>query len=282
MVEKKISRVPEYKKKIVSDLANKIKKSKTVLIASSKGLPGGQFHSIKKNLRGKAEMIVVKKSLLLRAIASVEKGALQNLKDKIGSDIVLLFSNIDAFELSALLAENRSSARAKTGDIAPEDIKVEPGPTELLPGPAISELGAVGLKVSVENGKLTIKQSHTLVKAGEKINDKVAGVLGKLGITPMKVGFEPIAAYSSNDDKTYFDIKIDKEGTLAALREAIGKSLNFTVNIKYINSNNVGYFIAKSGAEAKALEKLIEIKVGSELNEKAVENNIQEDRKEEI
>ena len=46
--DKKVSTVPEYKKKIVADLAEKIKSSKTVLIASSKGLPGGQFHSIKK------------------------------------------------------------------------------------------------------------------------------------------------------------------------------------------------------------------------------------------
>jgi ribosomal protein L10 len=267
MVEKKISRVPEYKKKIVSDLANKIKKSKTVLIASSKGLPGGQFHSIKKNLRGKAEMIVVKKSLLLRAIASVEKGALQNLKDKIGSDIVLLFSNIDAFELSALLAENRSSARAKTGDIAPEDIKVEPGPTELLPGPAISELGAVGLKVAVEGGKLTIKQGTTVVKKDEVINEKVSSVLGKLKIMPMKVGFIPTAAYDSKSDVVYFDIKIDKKGALEELRNAISKAFGFAVNIGYVAKETLSHFIMKAVQEEKAIEKIVNEKNAGEKNE---------------
>jgi len=271
---KKISGVPDYKKKIVFDLANKIKESKTVLIASTKGLPGGQFHQIKKKLRGKAEVIVAKKSLFLRAIASVDKGALQNLKEKIGADVALFFSDLGAFELSGLLAENQSPTKAKAGDIAPEDIKIESGPTDLLPGPAISELGAVGLKVSVENGKLAIKQGATLVKEGEKISEKVAGVLSKLGITPMKVGFEPIAAYNSEDDKTYFGIKIDKEGSLEALREAIGKSFGFSVSIGFVNEKTIGYFISKAGLEAKVLEKLTPVeKVGEVEEEKKEEEN---------
>ena len=47
-VKKGAKSVPEYKKKLVADLAEKMKTSKTVLIASTKGLPGGQFHLIKK------------------------------------------------------------------------------------------------------------------------------------------------------------------------------------------------------------------------------------------
>lgn len=269
--ENKISRVPEYKKKIVSDLIDKIKNSKTVLIASTKGLPGSQFHQIKKKLRGKVEIVVAKKKLLLRAIAGIDKGALQNLKEKIGADVALFFSDINAFELSSLLTENQSPVRAKAGDIAPEDIHIEPGPTDLIPGPAISELSGVGLKVAVENGKLAIKQPHVIVKKGEKINSKVAGVLGKLGITPLKVGFLPIGAYSATDDKVYFDIKIDKHAILESLREAIGKSFGFSVNIKYVNKSNIGFFITKAGAEGKALEKIIESKF-----------NTQEEKKEDV
>ncbi len=277
-----ITTVPLYKKKAVEEITDKIKSNKTFLIASTKGLPSSQFHSIKKKLRGRAEVKVAKKSLVLRAISGIKKGTLQNVKDKIGSDVALFFSDVGAFELSSLLTENQSPTRAKAGDIAPEDIKIEPGPTELLPGPAISELSGVGLKVAVENGKLSIKQPHTLVKKGEEINSKVASVLGKLGISPMKVGFIPVAAYSATDDKTYFDIKIDKEGTLSALREAIGKSLNFTVNIKYVNSNNIGYFIAKSGAEAKALEKLVEDKSGDAKVEEKKEEPVNEIKEEAI
>ena len=255
-----IRAVPEYKLKLVAELADKIKESKTVLIASTKGLPSSQFHEIKKNLRGKADIRVAKKSIVIRAIGKVEKGALQNLKSHIGADIALFFSSLDAFELSALLSDNQSSARAKAGDIAPEDIVVEPGPTDLLPGPAISELSSVGLKVVVEGGKLAIKQGAIIVKAGEPIKENAASVMAKLGIAPMKVGFEPIAAYDAREEKIFSGIKIDKKKTLEELRESIRKALGFAVNVKFPTPETVRYFISRAGIEEKALIAIIGIK----------------------
>ena len=258
---KKVNRdkpIPESKINLVNELADKIKAKKTILIASTNGLPGSQFQQIKKSLRGKAEVKVAKKSLILRAIDKVGKGSLNKLKEQIGADIALFFSDIDAFELSGILADNESPTKAKAGDVVDENIDVEPGPTDLIPGPAISELGSVGLKVAVEDGKLAIKEKATIAKAGDVVDGKLAGVLAKLGIEPMKVGFEPIAAYDSESDKVYVGIKIDKEATLENMREMIGKALGFAVNIDYATKETIGYFISKAGVEAKALESLEE------------------------
>ncbi len=268
--------IPEYKIKKVNELVEKIKKSKTVLIASTKGLPASQFQKIVKALRGKAEVTVVKKSLIIRAIGKIEKGAVQNLKKEIGADVCLMFSELDAFDLSGILSDSLSPTKAKAGDIAPEDVTVEPGPTDLVPGPAISELGAVGLKIAVENGKLAIKKGATIVKEGEEIDEKVAGVMAKLGIEPMKVGFIPLAAYDAEADKVYVGIKIDKEGALVSLQEAIGKALGFAVDVGYVCSGTIGVFIARVGAEGKALEGKVgggkvkeeEKKEGDDGNEK--------------
>ena len=263
MVEKKtkkeeISTIPKYKKELVAKIAERMKKNNTVLIASTRGLPSGQFQKIKKSLRGKAEVMVAKKSIVLRAIGSIEKGALQNLKKQIGADVCLMFSELDAYELAGILIESQSNSKAKAGDVAPEDIKVEAGLTDLIPGPAISELGSVGLKVKVENGKLAIVQGAIIVKEGEVINEKTASVMGKLGIQPMKVGFIPLAAYDSKSDSVYTEIKIDKEGALNELRSAIGKAIGFAVNITYFTKETIKYFIAKAGAEGKVLEKIAE------------------------
>jgi len=248
--------IPEFKKSLVAEIADKIKNSRTVLVASTKNLPASQFQAIKKKLRGKAEIIVAKKSIVLRAISMIEKGAVQNLKKEIGADVALIFSGMDAFELSSLLVDNQTSSKAKIGDIAPKDIEVEPGPTELMPGPAISELGAVGLKVAVEGGKLAIKKGATIVKKGETIDDKVSNVLGKLKILPMKVGFIPKAAYDAEDDTVYTEIKIDKKATLESLQEAISKSLGFAVNILYPTKETISHLISKAGLEERALEKI--------------------------
>jgi large subunit ribosomal protein L10 len=246
--------IPEYKTETVTKLTNLLKTSKTVLLASTKGLPSSQFHEIKKKMRGKAEIFVAKKSLVIRSLEATGASGVKDLKNQIGADIAIFFSEMDAFELSALLTDSQSPTKAKVGDIAPEDITVEPGPTELIPGPAISELSAVGLKVTVEGGKLAIKLPATLAKKGEPIKDNVIGVLAKLNITPMKVGFIPVAAYDKKANKVYVGIRIDKKVAYEQLKDAIGKALGFAINVKYVAKETVGFFLAQASAEADALE----------------------------
>ncbi|MDO8460190.1 MAG: 50S ribosomal protein L10 [Nanoarchaeota archaeon] len=249
--------VPEYKLRLVKDILEKIKSNKTILVASTKGLPASQFQKIKKSLRGKSEVVIAKKSILLRAVDSAKNDSLSELNKYIGDNVALFFSNVDVFELSASLTENQVSTKARTGDIAPEDITIEPGPTDLIPGPAISELSGVGLKVAVEGGKLAIKQGATVTKKGEAINEKVAAVLGKLNILPMKVGFIPVAAYDAGSKKVFSSIRVDKKSTLENLRESISKGFGFAVNIGYTTKETVSYFIMKAANEARVLEQKV-------------------------
>jgi large subunit ribosomal protein L10 len=266
--------VPEYKIKIVADLADKIKKSRTLLLASTRGLPSSQFHEIKKNLRRKAVIQVVKKSAIIRAIDNVRRSSLDELKNIIGADVALFFSDLDPFELSGLLADNQSPAKARGGDIAPEDINIEPGPTNLVPGPAISELSGVGLKVAVEGGKLAIKLPRTVVRKGEVIKENVASVLTKLDIKPMRVGFEPIAAYDSQADKVYVGIKIDKKKAYEELLDLIRKALGFAVARNYVTKDTLRLFIAKAGREEIALANLINSKSQAPIKTGTAEQSV--------
>jgi ribosomal protein L10 len=245
--------IPAYKRELVADLAKQIQQAKTVLLASTKKLPSSQFHAIKKKLRKHASIRVAKKSAVVRALEGVTKPGLGELIPHVQADIALFFSQEDAFTLSGLLADNQSPTKAKAGDIAPEDIQVEPGPTDMVPGPAISELSGVGLKVAVEGGKLAIKQPHVIVKAGQPIKDNVASVMGKLNILPMKVGFEPLAAYDSVSEKVYVGIKIDKKAFMEQLRYDIAKGRGFALALNYISSDTIASLIQKAGRHERAL-----------------------------
>jgi len=257
MSEHRHKPIPESKQALVKQLSEDMKNARTILVASCKGLPGQQYHDIKKKLRSKASIRVARKSAVMRAIEATKKPALQNLKEQYGADCALFLSDVDPFELSGLLTDNQSATKAKTGDIAPYEIAIEPGPTDLVPGPAISELGAVGLKVAVKEGKLEIQNRAVVAKEGAVITDKVAGVLGKLGVSPMKVGFLPLAAYDSQDDKTYVGIRIDKAGAYEQLKEMISKALGFATKVGYVVKENVSYFISKAAQEEKALQALV-------------------------
>ena len=248
--------IPESKKKIVAELIDLIKNKKTILIASIKNLPASQFQEIGKKLRGKAIIKVPKKNLIFRAIDSSGKDIVKGLEEQIKDSVAILFSDLDCFDLAGELIKNKSPAKAKAGQEAPEDIEVQAGPTELVPGPAISELGAVGIQIQIEKGKINIKESKVIAKQGEKISSAAAEIMSKLDIKPFSIGFVPLCAFDNQEGRLYLDIKIDKEGTLEELKSAFGKGLSFAVEIGYVCEDTIKLLIGKASRYEKALENL--------------------------
>lgn len=254
LLKKPETHVSEEKKQLVRDLAELMKK-KTVMVISIKNLPSAQFQEIKKKLRGKVIIQVTKKSLVDFALEHCGIKELHDLVPYVQDSTAMLFSDNDAFEISAILSESKSPAKAKEGQEAPEDIVVNAGPTSLMPGPDISALSAVGLQPKVEEGKIHIIKDAVLCKKGEKITPEKVSVLAKLDITPFKIGLEPVAAYMNG--KVYVDIKVDKEATLEEIKELFGKAIAFAVSVDYTTPDTLTYILGKAGAHEKAIESLI-------------------------
>jgi large subunit ribosomal protein L10 len=248
------TKTPVKKVKAVQELAEKIKKANTLMIVSIKGLPSRQFQEIKKSIRDHALIQVAKKNILLRSIKELKKDSVNGLEPYITENCAFAISDVEGFELAGLLAKKKTPVFAKAGQIAPIDIEVKDGPTDLVPGPAISELSALGLQVAVENGKLSIKTAKVVVKSGKVINEATAAILQKLAIHPFSVGLEPVVFYDVKTEKIYQDIKIDDEETAKELREAVAKSLGFAQKIVYYCKETIAYLLFKGTMQAKAFE----------------------------
>ena len=254
--EKPHSRNNPIKEKAVKALAEKIKNAKTLMIVSIKGLPSKQFQDIKKSVRKHALVQVAKKNIMLKAIKAVGKDSILDLEKHVQENSAFVISDMEGYELAGILTQKKNPINAKAGQIAQEDIEVKAGPTELVPGPAISELGAVGLQVSVENGKISIRNSKVIVNKGQKINEETASILQKLNIQPFSVGLEPVAIFDVEHERIYTDIKIDFKEAAINLRNAAGKALGFAQKIVYYCKETIGYFLAKANAQGNALNKL--------------------------
>ncbi len=240
----------------VKKLNELIKSNNTIIIASIKNLPSSQFQDIRKKLREKAEIKVVKKNVILKAIEESKNKELQDLKKYVQEDSAILFSKEDAFALAGILAENKNPIKAKSGQEAVEEITIEAGPTDLTPGPAISELGNLGIKISVEEGKIAIKERKVIAKAGEKISEVAASIMAKLDIKPFKIGLEPLTVCEIKTGKIYTNVKIDKEKTIEELKVSTNKAVGFAQKIAYYCKETIGFLLAKANANAAALEKL--------------------------
>lgn len=257
MKTKSENAIPNGKLKSVAELRELIKKYKTILIASVKSLPASQFQEIGKKLRGKAIVKVPKKNLIFRAIDESGNDTLKNLKDRIDDSVALLFSNLDSFDLALELLKNKTSTKAKPGQEAPEDIEVKAGMTELTPGPAISELGALGLTTKVTQGKLEITNNRVIVQKGKKISQGAADIMTKLGIKPFSIGFIPVCAFDIKEGKLYSEINIDREGTIAKLKEAYSRALPFAVEIGYPSEDTIKFLLQKAGRHANKINRIM-------------------------
>jgi large subunit ribosomal protein L10 len=256
MSGKKSTHVSEEKKKIVRELSDLIKNKRTILIASIKDIPGSQFQEIVKKLRGKVIVKVPKKNLIFRAIDDSGQEAEKKLKEQITESVAILFSDLDSFDLAAELINNKSPTKAKAGQEAPTDIEIPAGPTDLVPGPAISELGALGIQIKIEKGKITIKEPKIIAKEGEKISAGAAELMNKLNIRPFSIGFIPLSAFDTKEGKLYSEIKIDREETLNELKAAFGKALPFAVEIGYPAKDTISFLLGKAGRHGKVIEGL--------------------------
>lgn len=297
------TQIPEKNISSVKEFSDLIKGKKTILIVSIKNLPASQFQEISKKLRGKALVKVPKKNLIIRAIDNSKNEKVKQIKEYIGESIAILFSDLDAFELAYELVKNKSPAKAKSGQEAPEDIEVLAGITNLMPGPAISELGALGIQIQIEKGKIAIKEPKVIVKKGKKISANAADVMNKLDMKPFSIGFIPLVAFDTKEEKLYLNININEEEAVDEMKNLFCKALAFAVCAGYSSKDTIKLLLAKAGINEKVLENLLgkenpegaknkeetkdteEVEKKEDTSEKSEnnkENNTQEENSEEV
>ena len=259
MATKKISnknterKVPEKKQILLKKLIDLSKQSRTVMIASIEGLPSAQFQKIKKSLRGKATVIVSKKKV---AIKAMDEARLTNLNKKIEKNVVILFSQLEPFELSLLLSELKIKAKIKAGQVVEKEIVIEPGITDIMAGPAITEFSNANIKVGIDQGKIAIKEPY-IIPAGSKISAELTIVLDRLEIKPLSISIKPLIVHDLKENKDYENPVIDKEETMNKLKQASTQAFNLACNTEYPCKETIVVLLGKANIHALTLNQII-------------------------
>jgi len=270
-MKKPKSHVAQWKKDEVKKLADLIRKHKIVGIVDLMFLPSLQLQKMRVNLKGKALLKMSRLPLIKLAIEQVSKDykGIEELSERAVGLCAIILSNENPFKLAKILNDPKSSAPAKAGQIAPNDIIVPAGPTSFAPGPIIGELGRVGIKSGVEDGKIAIKEDKLLVREGEEIDKDKASVLARLGIEPMEIGINLLGVYENG---VVFDKKvlaIDEKGFMQNLRSAVVNAFALTLGLAYPTADNVKLLISRAFRESKAIVDEVGIltseNVGDEL-----------------
>ncbi|MBU4536194.1 MAG: 50S ribosomal protein L10 [Euryarchaeota archaeon] len=227
-----MAHVAEWKKEEVKDLTELINGYEVVGIANLSDIPARQLQKMRQSLWDKATIRMSKKTLISLALedSNNKKDNINILSNHMDGQPALIFTDMNPFKLFKILEDSKTAAPAKAGAVPSEDIVVPKGDTGFPPGPILGELQQIGIPAKIDKGKIVVQKDQVVVKAGEEVSAKVAGILTRLDIQPMEVGIDLKAAYENETVYTADLLTIDEEQTLSDIQRAFAQAFNLSVN----------------------------------------------------
>jgi large subunit ribosomal protein L10 len=245
--------VLEGKAAEVEAIKELLQEYKSIGVASLQKVRAAQLQALKKNLAGQVYMKVLKNTLMKLAIDELQKEELNRLEEYLAGSNLLLFTDLNPFKLALLLERGKVTTTAKSGDIAAMDVVVPAGNTAQPPGPIISQLNAVGLPTRIESGSVWVSKDTLVVKKGEVINERLAGVLSKLGIKAVEAGLSMRAVLDEGLIITSEQLKIDVDATRRSLEQSNAEAFALSLSVAYPTSDNITTLLQIAHQKAFAL-----------------------------
>jgi len=249
----------KYEKTLLSCFEN----FKKMLVIGVDNVGSKQMSTTRHELRGKAQVLMGKNTVIrkiLRRECRADPG-LKSLLEKIRGNIGFIFTNGDLIELRDKVLEKQDPAPAKTGQVAPCDVYVEPGPTGLDPGQT-AFFQALNIATKINRGAIEIIARVKMCEEGQKVSASAAGLLSKLKMMPFSFGIKVLYVYEGGScyDAKVLDLSEDDimkkfvGGLVQASCVALGLSYPCMASIPHLMSNAVRKIVAFSVATSYKLE----------------------------
>ena len=239
----------EEKKRQVEDLLKRMEGFASVVVLNLRKTPNKLQQITKKAVKDKGGFAkAYRKAVITRALR--EKGIISK-EEEVDYPAAVLLVNEHPYAINRFFMENQLEVAAKPGDVAPFDIVVPAGETDLQPGPALSQLKMAGLNVKIDKGKIVVAKDSVVAKEGETITAEKAQALQMLGIKPFKVGVNVALAYDGETRYYQEVLSITPEDVASDIEGALKDSLNASININYPTPQNIKVLITKAIREAK-------------------------------
>jgi len=255
--------VPQWKRRDVEEIRRYLKEYPVVGIVSFRGVSAMQMAKIRREFRNRIKLRVVKNNLIEKALEE-EGGDFKKLEEFLGDQVAFVASEMNPFKLFKELEKTKVPSPLKPKQASPVDVIVEKGPTSFPPGPVLGDLQIAGLPAAIEKGKIVIKDTVTIVKAGELVKPEVARALEMLEIKPVKIGLDTRVLMERGIVFKPEDLRIDVEAISQQFGEAYTRALNLAVNAAYVTPETAEILILKAITQARNLA------VNSAIPEKGV------------
>ena len=238
------------KAKNVERVAELAKKYPVIAVTTLSKVRSTQLMAVRKALRGHAEVYVVKNKLATLGLKDAGIKNADQLLSHLSGQNALIFSTYDPFKLFLTLDKSHVYLHARAGDKAPNDIIVPAGNTSLPAGPVLSEFREAGIPTKIEGGSIWVNRDSVALKKGGEVTPKLASLLSKLNIKPIRAGLTIALAYEDGLIYSGDLVAIDLEKYRQNLVNAYASARGLSILVGYVTKETAPEIIAKAYREA--------------------------------
>jgi large subunit ribosomal protein L10 len=244
---------PKRKTQMYQQLQELPKQYKVLAVVKMTKVRASQILPLRKKLKGEVEFVSIKDKIAQKALEKVDTPGIKEIIGELTGQCLFMFTNMSPFKLNVLLAKNKIMLAARGGDISSIDIVVPAKNTGIAPGPMLTEFKEAKIPTKIDQGTIWISKETTPVKKGGVINEKLAGLLGKLDIKPVEAG---IALYSAIEDGLKYsqdELVIDVEKIREEFAQAHQQAVSLSIEAAYVTPENISQILSKAAQSARSV-----------------------------
>ena len=241
----------QQKIKFVEEAKSALKSYSTVGVVQLTGVPDKLLQLSRNRLKPEIKFMLGRKSLILRALESIDMG--KDLAGNITNTSALVFTNLSPFELNNKLHSNELKLAAKPKQVAPSSISIDAGETAIPPGQGVTDLKAAGIDVKIDKGKVVIAKDKTLVEKGQIISPSVAKALRLLDFRPFTATIAPKVVISGKMLFTQEVLSINSQSVANDISAAFTRAVSLSSGAGIVNRYTIKPMISKGYANGITL-----------------------------
>lgn len=247
------ARYPQKKVEMRDEVEALAKKYNTIIVSKLHKVRAGQLMLLRKNFRSELVMLVAKNNIAALALKNVGLVNAEQFISNLTGQNALIFTNMNPFRLYLSLEKSKVNLPARAGDIATDEIVVPAGSTGIPPGPVLSEFKEAGVQTRIEAGSIFVSRDSVVARPGDVISPKLAGLLSRLNVKPIKAGMSIFMASADGLLLLQKDIVIDLNQYRADVTRAANEALGLALEAAYVTPETLGPLVGRAFRGAREL-----------------------------
>ena len=227
-------------------------KYSVLALAKIRKVRARQMMTLRKQFRDEMNIVVAKNKISKMGLKNRKKN-IENFIERITDQNAIIFTEMNPFKIQLLMDKNKVDLPARVGDIATDPVTLPSGNTSIPPGPVLSEFKEMKVPTKIDAGSIFISRDTEVLKIGEVIKPKLASLLSRLGLKPIKAGLSISAAYMDGVIFSGEDLRLDLEEYRVKIQKAHNSTLALSIETTYLTKETIPIILGNAALTAKAL-----------------------------